>query len=255
MLKQQSLPTAIMSLSFQTKQRSTSRVEVKPVAKVLTIEDDGALRTMLADWLKREMHEVESVSNGGDALHRLRSFRYDLVILDLGLPDIDGFDILEEMRKRNCDVPVLILTGKQTIDDKERGLELGADDYLTKPFHVRELLARIKAILRRPRTALPTVMTCGVVTMNTVTHEVAVSGELVSLTPKEYLILEFFLRHPNQLFSTEALLERVWRAESEASEEAIVACIGRLRKKLNSKDSTKSLISTVYGAGYILRTD
>ncbi len=226
------------------------------MAKLLTIEDDPALRELVADWLSRERHDVESVSNGKDALHYLKSFEYDLVVLDLGLPDMTGFDILEALRKFNSDVPVLILTGIHTIDDKERGLELGADDYLTKPFNVRELIARVKALLRRPRTSLPNVLQFGDLAFNTATHEVTKAGKILSLTPKEYALLQFLIRHPNQVFSAQALLERVWRSDSEATEEAIVACIGRLRKKIDGKDGgAPSLIGTVYGAGYVFKSN
>jgi len=224
------------------------------VAKLLSIEDDSAVRALIADWLKRERHEVESVSSGKDALHYLRTFEYDLVILDLGLPDMTGFEILKNFRE-HTDVPVLILTGMHTIDDKERGLELGADDYLTKPFHPRELIARVKALLRRPRTSLPDVLQCADLILDTSTHAVKRGGNDVQLTPKEYALLEFFMRHPNQVFSTEALFERVWRSDSEATEEAIVACIGRLRKKIDKTSGSQSLIGTVYGAGYVLKKE
>lgn len=225
------------------------------MAKLLTIEDDSALRALVADWLTRERHDVESVSTGKDALHYLKTFEYDLVILDLGLPDMTGFEILATLRQSNSDVPVLILTGIHSIDDKERGLELGADDYLTKPFNFRELVARVKALLRRPRTTLPNILQCADLMFNTATHEVTKDGKSLPLTPKEYSLLEFFMRHPNQVFSTQALLERVWRSDSEATEEAIVACIGRLRKKIDQGAGNQSLIGTVYGAGYVFKLD
>lgn len=209
---------------------------------------------MVRDWIKRERHDVEAVGNGEEALAHLGVSEFDLVILDLGLPGLTGFDILEWIRKQRNSVPVLILTGQHHIDDKERGLELGADDYLTKPFDVRELLARVKALLRRPRTFLPEVLRCSDVELDANRHAVTKSGKALQLTPREYSLLEFLMRHPDQVFSTEALLERVWRSDSEATEEAIVACIARLRKKIDGGDK-ESMIGTVYGAGYLLKSD
>lgn len=209
---------------------------------------------MVKEWIKRERHEVEAVGNGQDALAYLGASAYDLVILDLGLPGLNGFEILQWVRNQKNPVPVLILTGQNQIEDKERGLESGADDYLTKPFDIRELLARVKALLRRPRMFLPDVLRCRDVEIDANRHSVTKSGKPIQLTPREYSLLEFLMRHPDQVFSTEALLERVWRSESEATEEAIVACIARLRKKIDG-GGKDSMIGTVYGAGYLLKTD
>ncbi len=223
------------------------------MAKLLIVEDDEALRRLVADWLKRQNMEVESVSTGQDALAYLNASEYDLVILDIGLPDIEGFSVLEKVRQRSS-VPVLILTGKKTVEDKERGFDVGADDYLTKPFDMRELTSRVRALLRRPRLITPELLSRRDLVLDSKQHQVRKSNSDLKISPKEFMLLEFFMRNPDQVFSAEALLERVWRSESEATEEAIVACIRRLRKRLD-ENNNETYIGTVYGVGYIFKSN
>ncbi|MBX9667397.1 MAG: response regulator transcription factor [Candidatus Obscuribacterales bacterium] len=223
------------------------------MAKLLIVEDDEALRRLVADWLKRQNMEVESVSTGQDALAYLNASEYDLVILDIGLPDIEGFSVLEKVRQRSS-VPVLILTGKKTVEDKERGFDVGADDYLTKPFDMRELTSRVRALLRRPRQITPELLSRRDLLLDSKQHQVRKDNSDLKISPKEFMLLEFFMRNPDQVFSAEALLERVWRSESEATEEAIVACIRRLRKRLD-ENNNEAYIGTVYGVGYIFKSN
>ena len=159
--------------------------------------------------------------------------------------------MLEEFRASGGNAPVLMLTGKDSISDKELGLDTGADDYLTKPFHGKELTARIKALLRRPPNLVSDVLKVGDLVLERADFRVTRNGQEVRLLPKEFALLEFFMRYPNRVFSAEALLERVWVSESEATVDAVTSCIKRLRKKLEI-DGDKSPISTVHGVGYKL---
>lgn len=221
------------------------------MSKILLVEDDSALSATTEEWLKMERYTVECAFNGTDAMEMLRSFDYDLVVLDWELPEMTGIEILKQFRARGGKTPVIMLTGKSAIYEKEIGFETGADDYLTKPFHPKELAARVKALLRRPRTYTSELLEVNNVTVDPNTHLVTKSGQEVSLQPMEFALLEFFLRHPGQVFSPEALLRRVWDSESEASLDAIYTCIRRIRKKLD-ENTEKSVIRTVHGVGYRL---
>jgi len=206
---------------------------------------------MIRDWLATEHHHVESSTDGKDALEKLEFYEFDLVILDLKLPGIEGIDILREFRARGGRTPVLILTGKDKLEDKEAGLDTGADDYLTKPFHMKELSARLRALLRRPDTYVGDLLKIGALEVNTATHQVKRDGKEIALLPKEFALLEFFMRHPNQVFSSDALLNRVWASSSDATIDALTTTIKRLRKKIDV-EGQKSIIRTVHGVGYKL---
>lgn len=221
------------------------------MAKVLIVEDDEALSATIFEWLTYERYSVESVANGREALERLEAFQYDAVVLDWQLPELTGIEIIRQFRARGGTTPILMLTGKQAIHDKEVGFDAGADDYLTKPFHPKELAVRIRALLRRPGGFVGSVIKVGPVVLDSSNHRVEKDGQEVQLQPMEFTLLEFFMRHPNQVFSTEALLQRVWNSETEASLDAIYTCIRRIRKKLDS-DGETSIIKTVHGVGYKL---
>lgn len=219
------------------------------MAKVLLIEDDVALSDSIVDLLRFERHEVESVTDGLEAAERLKFYAYDFVILDLSLPSKSGIEVLREFRHRGGATPVLILTGKNAIQDKEIGLDSGADDYLTKPFDVRELMARMRALLRRPHQVTDTVLTAGDVVLDTRTFMVTRAGEEIKLLPKEFALLEFLVRHRYQVFNVDELLDRVWSSETESTTDAVRQCITRIRKKLD-RDGEPSVIVTVTGLGY-----
>ncbi len=222
------------------------------MAKILVVDDDCDLSVMLRDLLLFEHHIVEIVNNGRDAMDRLRASIYDALVLDWELPGLSGVEICRDLRARGDTTPVLMLTGKDAISDKEIGFDAGADDYLTKPFHIKEFSARVKALLRRA-SALPTsVLRLRNIVLDPSTYQVTKDGQDVQLLPKEFALLEFFMRHPNQVFSWEALLDRVWVSESDAGPEAIRTCITRLRKKVES-DNGQPLIKTVHGVGYKLQ--
>ncbi len=221
------------------------------MAKVLIVEDDVALGKMVRDWLLMEHHKVEIVTDGADAKEMLKVYDYDIVILDWELPHVSGIEILKEFRSRGKSTPVLVLTGRSAIDDKETGFDAGADDYLTKPFHGKELTARLRALLRRPEGYVGDLLKFGNLTLDHANYVVTKDGEEIRLLPKEFALLEFLMRNPNRVFAAEALLNRVWIAESEATVDALTTCIKRLRKKIDVAGQD-SIIRTIHGVGYKL---
>lgn len=221
------------------------------MAKVLVIEDDVSLAKMISDWLSLEHHNTELVHDGTDAAARLKVYDYDLIVLDWELPGVMGVDILKEFRARGGLTPVLMLTGRGTIDDKEKGFDCGADDYLTKPFHAKELTARLRALLRRPEGYLGETLKVGDISLDRANFRVARGDEEIRLLPKEFALLEFLMRNQNRVFAPEALLNRVWVTESEATVDALTTCVKRLRKKIDV-EGKPSIIRTVHGVGYKL---
>lgn len=219
------------------------------MAKILIVEDEADFYEPIRAFLAREHHVVEVVENGLEALDRLRFYKYDAIIMDWMLPGMQGVDVCREYRSSGGTTPILMLTAKTATGEKISGLDAGADDYLTKPFDVGEVSARVRALLRRPATLTGNVLKLGQIVLERDTHRVTKTGEEIQLLPKEFALLEFFMRHPNQVFSAEALLDRVWASDSEASPETIRTYIKRLRQKIDNKD-VPSLIQTVHGVGY-----
>jgi DNA-binding response OmpR family regulator len=219
------------------------------MAKVLLVEDDKDLANMVRTFLLFEHHSVETLFDGKGAVEHLKAYPYDIIILDWELPEQSGIEILKEYRQRGGTTPILMLTGKGGLEDKETGLDAGADDYLPKPFEMRELGARVRALLRRPAGAVSNLLAAGDIKLDTVKYRVWKTDQPISLVPKEFKLLEFFMRHPNQVFTPEALLNRVWPSESESTEEALRTAVKRLRKKI---DPDGEVLRTVHGVGYIL---
>lgn len=219
------------------------------MSKILIVEDDVQLAGLVQRWLTKEGHVVEHVANGGDGLQRLRFDPYDLIILDWNLPEVEGIDILKEFRKSGGVTPILMLTGRKAIEEKLQGLDSGADDYLTKPFDGRELTARVTVLLRRPQTFLSSCLKVGDIELDTKAHTVKRGGKALTLLPKEYALLEFFMRHPGEYFAAQRLLDHVWPSESDSTTEALTSCLKRLRIKIDYPD-TESVIKNVRGAGY-----
>ncbi|HEY9731526.1 MAG TPA: response regulator transcription factor [Drouetiella sp.] len=221
--------------------------------KVLVVEDHKELSDLIEDSLTANECLVDCVQTGPEALKQLRLYEYDLIILDLNLPGLSGIDVCRTFRQHGGNTPVLMLTGNRTINDKELGFEAGADDYLCKPFHFRELVLRVKAMIRRGegQTAHNNVVCAGNLCLYVSEHRVTKNDIEVALLPKEYALIEFFLRHPNQVFSAEALMQRVWPSSTDSSPETIRSYITRLRSKLgSSKDDP--IIATIHGVGYKL---
>jgi len=220
------------------------------MAKILLVEDSEDLANTVRTFLLFEHHTVDHINDGQTAYEQLRTFQYDLVILDWNLPRMNGIDILQRFREVGGIAPVLMLTGHDSVEEKERGLDTGADDYLTKPFQMKELGARVRALLRRPAVVSNSnALKAGNITVDTQKYRCTVNGEAVTLVPREFQLLEFFMRHQNQVFSPEALLNRVWPSDSEATTEALRTALKRLRKKV---DPDSNLLRTVHGVGYIL---
>jgi len=221
------------------------------MAKILIVEDDLSLASMICDWLRFEHHLVEPVDNGDNALELMRSYTYDVVILDWAIPGLSGIEVCQQFRAMGGTTPILLLTGKGAIEDKEVGFNSGADDYLTKPFQAKELSMRVRALLRRSTAVTSDVLKAGNITLNAKDYRVTKNETQLQLAPREFALLEFFMRHPNEVFSPEALLDRVWASDSEASRDTVRVCITRLRHKLGT-DSGTPLIQTVFGVGYKL---
>ncbi|MGH9552479.1 MAG: response regulator transcription factor [Terriglobales bacterium] len=221
------------------------------MSKILIVEDHKELADLVRDSLQANSYLVDCAESGPDALNHLRMNEYDLIILDLNLPGLSGLDVCRTFRQHGGNTPILMLTGNRTIDDKEVGFDAGADDYLTKPFQFRELTARVKAMIRRGpgQSAQNNVLTCGNLKLYLDEHRVTNDEVDISFLPKEFALLEFFLRHPRQVFSAEALVQRVWDTDSEASPETIRSYITRIRSKLGAT-SENPYIVTVHGVGY-----
>lgn len=204
---------------------------------------------MVRTFLTFEHHTVESLFDGAEAADHLRTFDYDLVLLDWELPGMNGPEICQSFRSGGKITPVLMLTGKNTVDNKIEGLDAGADDYLTKPFSMQELGARVRALLRRPAAMVANVVKVGNLSLDTGKYKVEKGGQPIQLLPKEFQLLEFMMKHPNQYYSAEALLNHVWPSDSEATAEALKSTLKRMRAKI---DPEGELLKTVRGVGYSL---
>jgi DNA-binding response OmpR family regulator len=220
--------------------------------RILLVEDDSRVASFVRRGLREEQYAVDMATDGEKALFMTQTAEYDLIILDLMLPKKDGMEVLRTLRGSKCGTPVLILTAKDKPKDKVEGLNAGADDYLTKPFGFEELLARVRALLRRRGDMIPTVLTAGDLQMDTMKHKVRRGGKEIDLTNREYALMEFFLRHPNEVVTRTTLSEQVWEADFDTFSNVIDVHIARLRQKINDGFSSKFL-ETVRGRGYILQ--
>ena len=221
------------------------------MAKIVVVEDDKDLVNLIKGILSVERHTVDSVHDGHEALTIIQMHPYDLVILDWMLPGRTGTEICKDYRARGGSAPILMLTAKSTIDDRAEGLDSGADDYLTQPFHPKEFSARVRALLRRPQSVMSKTLKAADIELDPGQVKVFKANQEIHLLPKEFALLELFLRYPTQVFSAESLLDRVWNTDSSASLDTVRTYIKTLRKKIdtNPKDS---LIRTVHGVGYSL---
>jgi DNA-binding response OmpR family regulator len=224
---------------------------VQVMAKILLVEDDLALQRMLLQFLELEKHTIDTASNGQQAKDLLEMNTYELLLLDLTLPDTDGLEICKWYRDKGGLAKVMMLTGRRETADKISGLDTGADEYLTKPFDARELSARIRALLRRPESMIPDIIKMGSLELDMKERLVRKAGLALKLAPKEFAMLEFFMRNPSEVFSSDRLLNSVWHAESEATHESVRVCINRLRTKLGTGADVPQ-IETAYSVGYKL---
>lgn len=206
---------------------------------------------MVLDWVRSEHHTGEMVHTGTDGRDRLKFYAYDLAILDWQLPGVTGIEICRQYRQEGGSIPILMLTGQNTMDDKETGFDAGADDYLTKPFDLRELRVRVRALLRRPSEVVPALVGSSSVSLDYKSYSLIRNGEKIKLLPKEFAVLEFLLRHPGQFLTPDQILNQVWDTDSDSTVDALRACIKRLRQRID-KDDSPSLIQTSRGLGYKL---
>jgi two-component system response regulator MprA len=220
-------------------------------ARILVIEDDEAILRFLRRGLAYEGYTVETAVDGQAGLAIARDNPPDLVILDLMLPGLDGFEICRRLRAGGP-VPIIILTARDSVTDRVQGLDLGADDYMTKPFNLDELLARIRALLRRSQPARPQVMRFADLTLDTGTRQATRGNRVISLTAKEYELLELFMRHPRQVLTRDMIFDRVWGYDFGGESNIIEVYIRYLRQKLEGENEMR-LLHTVRGMGYVLR--
>jgi DNA-binding response OmpR family regulator len=222
------------------------------MAKILVVEDDPALQESIKNSLSFQHHTVLACSDGREGLERLLVEQFDLVILDWQLPSKDGPEICREYREKGGTSIVLMLTGKSSVSDKETGFDAGADDYLTKPFNIRELIARVRALLRRPAQLLDAnKLQVGDLVVEPEHYRVTRQGKEIKLTPREFALLEFLIRNPGKSFTSEVLLSRVWGSETDTGPDAVRLVIKRLRDKVDT-GSGPSIIQYAAGIGYKL---
>jgi DNA-binding response OmpR family regulator len=218
---------------------------------LLVVEDEERIASFLTKGLRAHGYSVEWVRSGREALERAAHTDISLVILDLGLPDVDGLEVLEGLRERGAAVPVLVLSARGRVDDRVQGLNLGANDYLTKPFAFEELLARVRANLRPHIAVSPNVLLrVGGICVDLLQREVTIDGRLVSLSAREFSLLKVFVTHPHQVLSRQELLSMAWGMQFDPGTNLVDVYVRYLRRKLG-----KPVIETVHGAGYRLRID
>jgi DNA-binding response OmpR family regulator len=222
------------------------------MTEILVVEDDPELSAMIAAWLSTENYDCKIITDGLEASITLKYHQYDLVLLDLELPRVSGLEILTELRRKGGVTPVMVLTGRRLVEDKVSCLHAGADDYLTKPFDGRELLARVKALTRRSSNYTNDALKAGNLVLFPQEYRVTKDGEEIHLLPKEFALLEFLMHHPRRVFSSEALLAKIWEKDSDSSIDAVTTCIKRLRRKIGEQG--RASIKSVYGVGYKLES-
>jgi two-component system, OmpR family, response regulator len=219
--------------------------------KLLIVEDEHRIAASLKQGFEQERFTVDVAYTGTEGFDLASTEHYDCIILDLMLPEMNGIDICKKLRKDNNHTPVLMLTAKGQLEDKVTGLNCGADDYMTKPFAFEELLARVKALSRRPATTISADMNIGLLHLDTQTYKVTRNGKPVTLSNKEFSILEYLMRHPGQILTKEQIINHVWDYESDVLPNIVEVNIRNLRKKIDDPfTDEKPLIQTVRGFGY-----
>lgn len=219
--------------------------------RILVVEDNHRLCNSLKMNLEHEGYSVDTAYDGQEGQDFAELTPYDLIILDILLPTKDGLEICRDLRRRRIHTPILLLTARDSVDDRVHGLDCGADDYLVKPFAMRELLARLRALLRRQQPYQPgRLEMCGLI-MDPSTHTVERDQQPIDLTPKEYALLEFFLRHPNQVVTRDMIEQHIWNYDFECESNVIDVYVRRLRRKIDDPFALK-LLTTVRGIGYRL---
>ncbi len=220
--------------------------------RILVVEDEKKVAGFIKKGLEEETYAVDVAYDGEDGLHLGLEGQYDLIILDIMLPKIDGLEILSQLRDQGRDVPILLLTAKDAVDDRVAGLNKGADDYLTKPFAFSELLARVRVLLRRGKAEVKTTLQISDLTLDLVSHKVNRGGDEIELTGKEYILLEYFMRNKEKVLTRTMIAEHVWDYNFDTFTNVIDVYINHLRKKIDKGRQSK-LLHTLRGVGYIMK--
>ncbi len=219
------------------------------------MEDELKIAGLLRHGLQQDLFNVDLSYDGADGLDKAEFGSYDLIILDLMLPKIDGLTVCKKIRQKNIQIPIIILTAKNNIDNKVALFESGADDYVTKPFSVEEIVSRIKAILRREKKEDPAILKIGNLTLNQETKNAIRDNRIIWFTAREYALLEYLMKNKNKVLSKDQILGHVWSYQYQGVSNIVETYIKYLRKKLKVKPSSKELIHTVRGFGYVLKED
>lgn len=217
--------------------------------RILVVEDEQTLQDQLVSALSKKGFAVDSASDGAEALYFGEQYPIDLAIIDLGLPDISGIEVIRQLRKKQINFPILILTARSRWEEKVEGLEAGADDYLVKPFQLEELFARINALLRRSAGLAQSKIICGHITLDTNSQQVMVDDTSIELTAYEYKMLEYMMLHTGRVMSKTEITEHIYEQDFDRDSNVIEVFVGRLRKKLDPEDIYKP-IETLRGRGY-----
>jgi DNA-binding response OmpR family regulator len=221
--------------------------------QILVVEDEEKIANFLRRGLLEESYAVDVAGDGEDALYKFEINEYDLVILDLLIPKVDGINVCRKIREVNTSTPILILTAKDATEDKIKGLDAGADDYMTKPFSFSELSARVRALLRRGKKSDPAVLKIDNLALDPATKTATRGKTRIVLTTREYALLEYFMRNPNRVLTKSELLEHVWDYSYDGLSNILETYVKYLRKKLKVNAKDQELIYTMRGSGYILR--
>ncbi|MGP1384859.1 MAG: response regulator [Thainema sp.] len=222
--------------------------------RVLVVEDDAGISKFIHQGLHEAGYAVDLASNGREGLNYAVAAEYDVIVLDVLLPELDGLTVLKELRQLGLQTPVLLLTARDSVQDRVLGLDAGADDYLIKPFDFIELLARLRALLRRPPLQSDVILQVGNLEMDTAKRFVSRGGRLIELSPREFSLLEYLMRHPGQVLSRTQIAQHVWSFDFYGDFKVIDVYIGYLRRKID-RNEPFSLIQTVRGVGYRISAD
>src|SRR5436190_10579869 len=222
--------------------------------RILVIEDDPTVGQYVKRGLEEHRWSVDLVTDGEEGERRANSEAYDLIVLDMRLPGKSGLEVLHALRARSFERPVLVLTAQDAVDAKVTALRAGADDYVTKPFAFEELLARVEALARRPRAIAASTLTVGDLVLDESTREVRRGGELIELTPKEFTVLEYLMRHTGRVMSRTLITEYAWGYHFDPGTNIVDVVINHLRKKIDANNARK-LIHTIRGVGYVIREE
>jgi DNA-binding response OmpR family regulator len=221
--------------------------------RILLVEDNARLAEALLEALTDQLYVVDVVKDGEFAWDQVKAIAYDLILLDVMLPKLDGISLCQRLRHHGYSLPILMLTARDTSTDKVNGLDAGADDYVVKPFDLQELLARIRALLRRGSSTSPPILTWGKLLLNPSTYEVTYLDVPLQLTPKEFSLLELLLRNGRRVLSRAVIIDSLWKSESPPEEDTVKAHIKSLRQKLRTVADPEDVIETVHGLGYRLK--